>query len=104
MERLEAENLAYGPLDCFTFVEPWEGKGFVLRFSRTPPTASERKAPTDESPVRRPGIIDPPIWLQSTTSLESTTTVEAGRRDRNRIPEWMENFHAELEARGRRGA
>ena len=29
MQRLEAENLARGPLDRFTYVEPWEAKASV---------------------------------------------------------------------------
>ena len=85
LERQEAENLAHGPLDRFTYLEPWEAKGSVLRFSRTPRTASESKSADRRKPRASPQHYDPPIWLQSTTSLESPTRVEAGRRDRNRI-------------------
>jgi hypothetical protein len=54
MQRLEAENLARGPLERFTYMEPWEAKASVLRFSVRPahhrgvklwPTQSLRVAP-----------------------------------------------------------
>ena len=98
MERLEAENLAYGPLDCFTFVEVLEGRGYVLRFSRTPPTASESKAPTDESPVRRPSIMTrlfgsiAPQASKAPQELKRAAEIEIGSPE-----EQLENFQAELE-------
>ena len=53
MERIEAEHLARGPLDRFTYVEPWQAKVSVLRFSRTPRPPSERKAAAAAAAVPR---------------------------------------------------
>jgi hypothetical protein len=70
-QRLEAETSARGPLDRFTYVEPWEAKTSLLHFSRTPRTASERDA-ADQRAIRRPG------------------TIENGSPE-----EWVANYHAE---------
>ncbi len=95
MERLEAENLAHGPLDRFTYVEPWEGKGSVLRFSRTPRTASESKAPTDESPVRRPSIMTRLFGSKAPQASKAPQESKQAAEIEIGSPEWMENFQAE---------
>jgi hypothetical protein len=94
LERQEAENLAHGPLDRFTYLEPWEAKASVLQFSRTPRTASESRAPTDESPVRRPSIMTRLFGSQAPQA--SKTPQESKRVAEIEIgsPERMENYHA----------
>jgi hypothetical protein len=87
MERLEAENLARGPLDRFTYVEPWEAKASVLRFSRAP-RASSRKTAADAVPARRPGIIDRIFGSKAPDGLKPRAEIEIGS------PEWLANFHA----------
>jgi hypothetical protein len=89
MERLEAENLARGPLDRFTYVEPWEAKTSVLLFSRTPRTASARKAATDQGATRRPGIIARIFGAKPPEGLKPPADIKVGS------PEWVANFHAE---------
>jgi hypothetical protein len=99
MERLEAENLARGPLDRFTYVEPWEANVSVLHFSHTPRPVSERKAAADAGPernaapdpgpARRPGIIARIFGAKAPAGLKPRAKIEIGS------PEWMENFRAE---------
>src|SRR5262245_34551530 len=98
MERLEAENLARGPLDRFTYVEPWEANVSVLRFPRTPRPPSEGKAAADAGaepkaapdpgPARRPGIIARIFGAKAPEGLKPRAEIEIGS------PEWMENFRA----------
>jgi hypothetical protein len=76
MERLEAENLARGPLDRFTYVEPWEAKASVLRFSRAP-RASSRKTAADAVPARRPGIIDRIFGSKAPDGLKPRAEIQA---------------------------
>jgi hypothetical protein len=89
MERLEAENLARGPLDRFTYVEPWEAKASVLRFSRTPRASSGRKAVADTVPARRPGIIARIFGSKAPEGLTPRAEIEIGS------PQWLANFRAE---------
>jgi hypothetical protein len=88
MERLEAENLAHGPLDRFTYVEPWEAKASVLRFSRTPRASSERKL-ADASSARRPGIITRIFGSKAPDGLKHRAEFEIGS------PEWVANFRGQ---------
>jgi hypothetical protein len=88
MERLEAENLARGPLDRFTYLEPWEAKTSLLHFSHTPHTASERNA-ADQGAIRRPGIVARIFGSKPPEGLKRRPEIEIGS------PEWMANFHVE---------
>jgi hypothetical protein len=89
MQRLEAENLARGPLERFTYMEPWEAKASVLRFSRTPRASSGRKAVADTVPARRPGIIARIFGSKAPQGLKPRAEIEIGS------PEWLANFRAE---------
>jgi hypothetical protein len=88
MQRLEAEDLARGPLDRFTYVEPWEAKTSLLHFSRTPRRASEGSA-ADQGSIRRPGIIARIFGSKPPEGLKLRPEIEIGS------PEWVANFHAE---------
>jgi len=89
MERLEAENLTRGPLDRFTYVEPWEAKTSVLHFSRTPRTTSERNSPADQGSERRPSIIARIFGSKPPKGLKLSHEIKIGS------PEWVANFQAE---------
>jgi hypothetical protein len=89
LERQEAENLAHGPLDRFTYLEPWEAKASILRFSRTPRSERKAAAAADAVPARRPGIIARIFGSKAPEGLRPHAEIEIGS------PEWMENYHAE---------
>lgn len=88
MERVEAENLARGPLDRFTYVEPWEAKTSILDFSRTPRPASERDS-ADQGSASRPGIVTRIFGSKPPEGLTHQPEIKIGS------PEWVANFHAE---------
>lgn len=92
IERLEAENLARGPLDHFTYVEPWEAKTSVLHFSRAPRTASA-KAVIDQGARRPPGIIARIFGAKPPEGLKPPAEIEVGSA------EWLSNFQAEQKRR-----
>ena len=95
MERLEAENLAHGPLDRFNYVEPWRARGPSSGSrARPPPRRRVKRRPTKAR--ASPQHYDPLIWLRITTSLYKHHNSRS-RPPRSKLgsPEWMANFEAE---------